>query len=540
MAEHRPPRRSRLIAVSSIGIFAITLILSLMLGLAPVIAQTGANSPVVVDGSELFQVGSSGGFEAEKRASGVNLELSKAINRGRPPEVEVGGSSDLPTILLDDKHLLTVTDQDAPLGRTKAEQARIWADQIQQALEAAQYERTVPYLRSAGLQTITTLAIALLLHWTIGRFWRRKLHPELRAVTHIPDPDTATAPQQKSLELLLGMLLAIVRLGIWLGAIFFITSLFPRTRQWSYRITEIVINSFTAPIFALGDNRYSVLHLLTLAGLLFVLEISTKTLTNVVKTRILHLTVANRGTREVIAVVIRYSLLFLGGLILLQIWGIDLSSLALLASALGIGIGLGLQDIAKDIGSGLVLLFERPIQVGDFVQVGTFEGTIESIGSRSTVIRTLDHISIIVPNSRFLSGEIINWNHQNPVSRLHLPVGVAYGTDVEQVRLALLEVAQSVPKVLSAPRPQVFFKGFGNNSLDLELLIWTGEPSKHVALKSELYFAIEAKLRQYNIEVPFPQRDLHLRTGNLPIEFSPEAQQMLEQMFRSQNGRRDV
>ncbi|HEY9662758.1 MAG TPA: mechanosensitive ion channel domain-containing protein, partial [Allocoleopsis sp.] len=526
--------------VRAIGIFSLSFILCILLGIAPAIAQGEAHAPVVIDGNELFQVGNSGGFAAEQRAEGINQELREATQTNEEPQVEVGGSTDLPTILLNGKHLLTVTEQDTLPGRTKAEQAAIWADYLETALEQAQYGRTMPYLRSAVFQTIVTLALALLLHLALGRFWKRKLSPELRAVTLIPDPDTAAVPQQASLDLLLGVLLAIVRLGIWLTALFYVTSLFPRSRQWSYRLTEIVINSFTAPLFTLGDNQYSVLHLLTLAVLLFALEICTKTVTNVVKTRILHLTVANRGTREVIAVVIRYTLLFLGALVLLQIWGIDLSSLALLASALGIGIGLGLQDIAKDIGSGLVLLFERPVQVGDFVQVGEFEGTIEAIGSRSTVIRTLDHISIIVPNSRVLSGEIINWSHHNPVSRLHLPVGVAYGCDVEQVRSALLEAAQEHVKVLSSPKPQVFFKGFGNNSLDLDLLVWTAEPSKHVVIKSELYFAIEAKFRQSQIEVPFPQRDLHIRTGNLPIDFSPEAQQTLQQLWqRSPNGKKE-
>lgn len=547
MAKPRLLRLSsrRTVGISKLSLFAIGLFLSLLLWFVPALAQEGspgnatseddAKVAIVVDGDELFQVAKSADFTAEQRASGINLELRSAIETDRPPQVAVAGSTALPTILINGQHLLTVTEGDILAGRTKVEQAELWAEEIEQAIEAAQYERTPLYFRAALLQTLAVLAIALLLHWVIGRFWRRKLHPELRAVTQIPDPDGATS-QQDSLDLLLGVLLAIVRIGIWLGATFFVTSLFPRTRQWSYRVTEIIINSFTAPIFSLGNNQYSVLHLLALACLLFALEIGTKTITNLVKTRILRLTVANRGTREIIAAVIRYSLLFLGGLILLQIWGIDLSSLALLASALGIGIGLGLQDIAKDISSGLVLLFERPIQVGDFVQVGTFEGTIESIGSRSTVIRTLDHISIIVPNSRFLSDEIINWSHHNPVSRLHLPVGVAYGSDVEQVRSALLEVAQTSAKVLSSPAPQVFFKGFGNNSLDLELLIWTGEPSKHIALKSELYFAIEAKFRQFEIQVPFPQRDLHLRTGNLPIDFSPEAQQMLEQMLKAKNG----
>jgi small-conductance mechanosensitive channel len=208
-----------------------------------------------------------------------------------------------------------------------------------------------------------------------------------------------------------------------------------------------------------------------------------------------------------------------------------------------VGIGFGLQDIAKNFGSGLVLVFERPIQVGDFVEVGTFQGTVERIGARSTIIRTLDQLSIIVPNSRFLEEEVINWNHDNPISRLHLPVHIAYGSDVELVRSLLLEAAKGQSGILSTPKPQVFLQGFGDNGLDLELLVWIAEPSKYVILKSELYFRLEALLRQHQIEIPFPQRDLRLRTGNLPIELSPELtetfRQFLEQSINGQSTRRE-
>jgi potassium efflux system protein len=507
--------------------------------LTPAIAQNNLKAPVVVDGSELFQVGSSGGFQAKERADTANFQLREAIESGRPPQVEVAGNSNLPTILLNGSHFLTVTEQDTLPGRGQLDQAQLWAEQLKYEVQEAQQQRTTGYLQQAGLLSLGVLVVALLLHWGLGRFWRRTLRPELRAVTYIPDPDSITSEQPASLDLLLSLLLAIMRAGLWVGAALYITNLFPRTRQWSYQITGILVSSFVSPIFTLGQRKYSVTDLLILAGLLFVLEIFTKTVTNLLKTRLLRVTVANRGAREAIAIIIRYALLFVGALVLLQAWGIDISSLAILASALGIGIGLGLQDIAKDFGSGLVLVFERPIQVGDFVQVGDFQGTIERIGTRSTLIRTLDHISIIVPNSRFLSGEVINWSHDNPVSRLHLPVGVAYGSDMEAVRAALLQAAQEQPKVLLTPQPQVLFKGFGDNALEVELLVWTSEPSKQFLLKSELYFRIEAQLRQHEVEIPFPQRDVNVRTGNLPIELSPQLEQTLQQLLKqSQNGQR--
>jgi small-conductance mechanosensitive channel len=165
-------------------------------------------------------------------------------------------------------------------------------------------------------------------------------------------------------------------------------------------------------------------------------------------------------------------------------------------------------------------LFERPIQVGDFIEVGDLHGTVERIGARSTEIRTLDRVSIIVPNSRFLDSEVINWSHDNPLSRLHLPVGVAYGSDPHQIRSLLLETAAGHPKVLSSPPPQVFFKGFGDSALDFELLVWTAEPNKQFLLKSDLYFRLYEAFSQHQIEIPFPQQDLHLRSGRL--ELSPQ------------------
>lgn len=535
--------------------FLLGLLLSLSLLRSPAVAQDSptvgpvdspadnsqgrARASVVVDGIELFQLGSPGNFEAEQRASDANQRIQAVIESGESPDVEVSGSERLPTIELNGGQLLTITPEDLEGRRNGQSQARSWANQIEKAIEQAQEQRTPAYLRIAAIEAIVAFLVALLLHWALGRFWRRTLAPELRAVTHIPEPDNSVSvPQYTSLDLLLSALLVIARTGIWLVALLHISNRFPWTRQWSYRLTEILIDSFVTPIITLGDNRYSILHLLALAALFFALDVVTRTITNAVNSRVLRVTVANRGMREVIAILLRYSLLFIGVMVLLQIWGIDLSSLALLASALGIGIGLGLQDIAKDIGSGLVLLFERPIQVGDFVQVGDYEGTIELIGARSTLIRTLDHISIIVPNSRFLSAEVLNWSHHNPVSRLHLPVSVAYGSDMNAVRSALLEAAQEHHRVLINPKPQVFFKGFGEGSLALDLLVWTAEPSKHVLIKSELYFKIEEKFRKHEIEVPLPQQDLHVRSGNLSIELPPEFQQTLQQLLRlAQNGK---
>jgi potassium efflux system protein len=315
-------------------------------------------------------------------------------------------------------------------------------------------------------------------------------------------------------------------------AVLAISNLFPLTRQWSYQITRALVKTFTTPILTLGQNAYSVPDLLILSSLLFGLVTVSGKATHLFKSKILEITGINRGVQEAIATIVRYSTIALGTVVVLQIWGLDLSSLTLLASALGVGIGLGFQDIAKNFASGLILLFERPIQVGDFVEVGSYTGIVEYIGARSTTIRTLDRISIILPNSRFLEDEVINWSHSNPVSRLHIPVGVAYGSDIQAVESTLLEAAKSHPFVLLVPPPKVMFMGFGDSSLDFELLVWIDKPSELFFIKSDLYFKIENLLRQHQIEIPFPQRDLHMRSGTLPLQISSELEQSLLQLLQ--------
>ena len=172
------------------------------------------------------------------------------------------------------------------------------------------------------------------------------------------------------------------------------------------------------------------------------------------------------------------------------------------------------------------MLFERSVQVGDFIEVNGHKGTVERIQARSIVLKTLDHVSIVVPNSRLLADEVINWSHDNPTSRFALPVGVAYGCDPEAVKGALLQVAEEHPEVLNYPLPQVFFSGFGDSSPDFELLVWIAEPTRQPVVRSELYFWIEQVLRSRQLEIPFPQRDLHLR-GNLPRGISADLETAL-------------
>lgn len=511
--------------LNALWILGIGIFLMVQIWLSPVAAQVPAQADVVLDGQQIFQLSRSEQFTAQERADLINLQLREAVQSNQPIQIRTEQRNNQPTILLNGRHLLTVTQLDVVPPASADEQAEVWAKQLQTALQNAQTERSPDYFRRAVVQAVGILLVAIALFWGMG--WLTRWFSE---VVHRRLPAQASPLSESStgIEALSKLVLVVARVILGIATILYIANLFPLTRRWSYQITLVLLTTFTAPILTLDRASYSFWDLLILAALLFSLVVFVRILTDFFKLRVLSAAGINRGAQEAIATLIKYTLMTLGVLILLQIWGLNISSLAILASALGIGIGFGMQDIAKNFVSGLVLVFERPIQVGDFVQVGNLHGTVERLGARSTEIRTLDHVSIIVPNSRFLQQEVINWSHGNPISRLHLPVGVSYSANPEKVRTTLIEAASSHPSVLQNPSPQVFFKGFGDNALDFELLIWIAEPNRQFVISSDVYFLVYAALHQQQIEIPFPQRDLHIRSGSLRL--SPEVESALIQL----------
>lgn len=489
---------------------ALTLVLVLGLGMDNAVAQTDTKAPVVLDGRSLFSLSASGRVSGQERAALTSKRLKEVAAKSEVPRVTVAQDNKSPTILIAGQYLLTVTSLDAVQGSTPEQQSQLWAQEIQQALEQAQAERSPQSLQKMGILAAVLLAAAIALNWIFGIVTRRLLHFVHHRFAAAEEADTQSSPM---IELFFKLALGAARLALWISIGLYVANLFPWTRQWSYQITDVLRTSFTSPIFNLGEKSYSVLTLLFLGGVLLGWAGLAGTLTNLFKVRVLSFAGIARGAQEAISILIRYALIVLGTLVLLQVWGLDISSLTILASALGLGIGLGLQNIAKNFSSGLVLVFERPIQVGDFVEVGKFRGTVERIGPRGTNIRTLDFVSIIVPNSRFLEEEIVNWTHQTPQSRLHLPVGVSYDCNPKEVEAALVEVATKNKDVLQSPAPRVAFIGFGESALDFELLVWVQDPSKQFFIKSDLYFEIFEMLSRKNMEIPFPQRDLHIRSG---------------------------
>lgn len=218
------------------------------------------------------------------------------------------------------------------------------------------------------------------------------------------------------------------------------------------------------------------------------------------------------GLRYTIARLAKYILITIGLLIALRhTFALDLTSIAVVFTALSVGIGFGLQYIAADIASGFILLFERPIRVGDRVTIGEDEGDVQSINLRTTVVLTNDRIAIIVPNSKLVSQRVVNWSYGDPRARIAITVGVAYDSDIELVTDTLLKGAQGVPNVLTEPAPRVQFLKFGDYSLDFRLLVWTNQPRRHVQLRSDINYRIAQLFRERSIKIPYPTQEFLLK-----------------------------
>lgn len=286
-----------------------------------------------------------------------------------------------------------------------------------------------------------------------------------------------------------------------------------------------LVKIFNTPLFG-GDSHLDLWSIIQLILASLVVFFCVRLLRQLLKARLLKPLKIDESNREAIATLISYAFGCFSFIILLQGVGFKFESLAVIVGSFGVGIGFGLQDFTKNSVSGLTLLLERKVKVGDFIEFDRLSGYVKVISLRSMVIRLRDGGDVIVPNSHLVENRVLNWNYEDALGRIHIPIGVAYGSDPVLVTEALLNAAYNEVNVLHEPSPCVLFRGFGDSSLDFELRVWIRGYDREPSIRSSLNFLIEDSLRQQNIEIPFPQRDLWLRN---PQVLSPQSLSEQEQ-----------
>jgi small-conductance mechanosensitive channel len=281
------------------------------------------------------------------------------------------------------------------------------------------------------------------------------------------------------------------------------------TRIWDYLNRDL----------RFGRVSISAAGLISATLAVIVTVILSRYASNFVESRLKKRSHIDAGLRYTICRLIRYCFITVGLLIAIrQGLGVDLTSLAVIFTALSVGIGFGLQYLAADIASGFILLFERPIRVGDRITIGDDEGDVESINLRTTIVSTNDRIAIIIPNSKLVSQRVINWSYADPRARISIPIGVADDSDVDHVTKTLVEAAQGVEFVLKDPPPRVQFMKFGDYTLDFRLLVWTNQPRRHPQIKSDINYRIYKLFNERKIRIPHPTQDMVLKAVQLPKE----------------------
>ena len=266
-------------------------------------------------------------------------------------------------------------------------------------------------------------------------------------------------------------------------------------------------------LFTINQTPITIASLVLFIFFLVTFTALSKLLARMLGSRVFSRLHIDDGIKYTLERVIYYTLTILGVIVAFQFIGIDLSGLAFIFGLLSVGIGFGLQNVTSNFVSGLILLFERPIKIGDRVTVGDTEGDVLAINMRSTTIQSLNNIAIIVPNSEFISQKVTNWSYGDKKIRLDIDVGVSYLSDLDAVLRCLREVALENDTVLKKPEPAVLFIGFSDSSWNMQLRCWIVDPKQHWTIRSEINCSIIHKFRENSIEIPYPQRDLHLRSS---------------------------
>ncbi len=312
----------------------------------------------------------------------------------------------------------------------------------------------------------------------------------------------------------------LLSLAIWIAVASGVLAAIPRTQFLTAQMLELLsqglslLGSFFDSSIVPGKTQFSVKDLFKVVAAITVIALLARGARRLLLNYILNKTPMDLSVRHAVATFSQYLIVTVGFLLLLQSAArLDLTMLGVVAAAVGVGVGFGLQNIANNFISGIFILFERPIKVGDRIEVGEVHGHVVRIAARATTVRTNDNIDIIIPNSSFTSFNVINWSHGDQKVRFRVPVAVAYGSDARLVERLLLEVAHENENVLKEPSPRVVFWAFGDSALEFQLRVWTTRMlHRRGVFFGQLNLAIYEKFQQHGIHIPFPQRDLHLKT----------------------------
>ncbi len=288
-------------------------------------------------------------------------------------------------------------------------------------------------------------------------------------------------------------------------------------------VSSLLEKVFDAKLFEINKQPITVANLIMFVLVISVFAVLSRIIRRILRGQVFPRLAIEEGTQYTLLRITHYLIIVIGALVAFQFIGIDLTGLAVIFGLLSVGIGFGLQNITSNFVAGLILLFERPIKVGDRVTVGNTEGDVVAINIRSTTIRSLSNIAIIVPNSEFVSSTVINWTYADQKIRLEIDVGVSYSSDLDTVLRCLREVAEEHTEVLTDPGPEVLHSGFDDSSWKMRLRAWIGNPRQHPQIRSALNCAIVRKFRENRVEIPFPQRDVHVRSP-LPLPLANAAQ----------------
>lgn len=276
-------------------------------------------------------------------------------------------------------------------------------------------------------------------------------------------------------------------------------------------VLQSIWNLLQKPLFSVSGQSISLISFFYFIVVIWVSFLLARIVVRLLKRNVYSRAELDKGVQYTLSRLARYGVIVIGFLIGLQMIGFDLSILAVFGGLFGVGIGFGLQNIFSNFASGLILLMERPVQVGDIIELDDMMGKVQEIRFRVTVVNTFDNESVIVPNEDLVSERVINWSYGGDSNlRLRLPIGVAYGSDVDKVKKILQEIAKEEPQVLDDPAPQVFFQEHADSSLNFELRVWIATPLDRITVQNNIREEIDARFREEDIEIPFPQRDVYL------------------------------